>query len=84
MRAFYLTSLAVIGLAACSGTVDVDPDGPVVTMDDLHVIEGDNWTGTLTYLDYGSDKRVTIDTAATVEIASDTVLKYSISYPKEP
>lgn len=86
MRAFYFTVLTAAALAACSGVdpSDVDPSGPVVTPSDFKIIAGERWTGDLTYLDYSSDKRVTIPANATVEVVSATTLKYSISYPEEP
>jgi len=86
MRALYLTGFAIIGLTGCSGggMTDVDPNGPVVTAADFTLVEGGGWSGNLTYLDYGSEKRVTIPATASVDVISSTTLKYSISYPKEP
>lgn len=86
MRSLYLTGILAMGLAACSAPAVSSPDldGPVVKITDFKVIEGDDWTGDLTYLDYSGNKRVTIPTAAAVSITSPTKLKYSVSYPKEP
>jgi len=86
MRSLCFTGVVMLSLAGCSAkpSVDYDPDGPVVSINDFTVIEGEAWEGSLTYLDYSADKRVTIPTNVKVSIASATSLKYSISYPKEP
>lgn len=84
MRTAFLTGFAALGLWACTASEQVAPDGPVVTSADFAVIEGDGWVGTLTYLDYTSEERVSIPTTATVEIASPNLIKYTVSYPKEP
>ena len=86
MRSLYFTGILILGLTGCSApaVLDTDLEAPVVTITDFKVIEGDDWTGDLTYLDYSANKRVTIPTAATVSIKPPTQLKYSVSYPKEP
>ncbi|NNE57050.1 MAG: hypothetical protein HKN36_02985 [Hellea sp.] len=86
MRLLIILGLAVFGLTGCNSgqPTNIDPNGPSVEISDFEVIEGNDWTGNLTYLDYSSEKYVTIPTQATVEIASPTTLKYTISYPEEP
>ena len=86
MRSLCFTGLALLSLAGCSiETPKVkDLSAPTVKSADFQIIAGDDWTGTLTYLDYGSEKRVTIPTKAAVHIASSKSIKYSISYPEEP
>lgn len=84
MRMLNILSVFALGLASCSAGADIDPNGPMVEIADFNVIEGTDWSGNLTYLDYGSEKTVTIPTTATVEIASANTIKYTVSYPKEP
>jgi len=86
MRVLAITAVAALALASCApqAKLEIDPNGPSVTMADFKPLEGDDWTGTLTYLDYGSDKLVTIPTKAAMTVKSETLLKYEISYPKEP
>ncbi|MEP3891283.1 MAG: hypothetical protein ABJN69_12560 [Hellea sp.] len=86
MRLLYLTGILILGLTACVAppATSIPSDGPVIKIADFDVIAGDEWTGTLTYLDYSANKRVTIPTAASVRITSPTQLRYSVSYPKEP
>jgi hypothetical protein len=59
---------------------------PRVSADDLRGLTGARWTGTLTYLDYRSNKRVSIPSNLTVtqadEGGSSWVFEYE--YPEEP
>lgn len=56
-----------------------------LTADDLKILEGPKWTGTLTYLDYSSNKKTSIKSNVTVsraEAANTWVFAYE--YPDEP
>ena len=65
-------------------TTDLDTDnGLAVTMDELRVLEGDNWEGNLSYLNYGSDKRSTIPVKVAIEVLDEKALQYAIQYPGE-
>jgi len=84
MRAFIFTGLTAFALLGCSAADSVDPNGPTVTQADFESVVGEAWTGELTYLDYSSEKRVTIPAAATIKLAGSNGIKYTISYPEEP
>ncbi len=62
------------------------PQSPKVSAEDLMKLTGARWTGTLTYLDYRSNKRVSIPSNLTVtQTAGDEpswVFEYE--YPDEP
>lgn len=78
---------SLLGANACVGADD--PTGPdtvndmAVTMDDLRRLEGDNWEGSLSYLNYGSDKRSTIPVKAAIKVLDENALQYAIQYPGE-
>lgn len=61
-------------------------DDPVIKEDDLILLTGKKWTGTLTYLDYSSKKEVSIPVDLTVtqssEYKNSFILKYE--YTDEP
>lgn len=58
---------------------------PVVTSDDLNILTGKKWTGKLTYLDYKSNKEVSIPADITVEKTEDADAFIFINeYPEEP
>ena len=86
MRTTPLIGLTAILMVACiSEPVQVsDLSLPYITAEDFKIVEGDNWIGSLTYLDYSADKRVTIPASSTVKVSSPTTIKYTISYPEEP
>jgi len=87
----YITVVTVICLLLGANTcVAADtPTSPdtghvmAVTMDDLRRLEGDNWEGSLTYLNYGSDKRSTIPVKAAIKVLGKNALQYAIQYPGE-
>lgn len=85
MRSLFY-SLALTGaLAACQADAPtVNPDGPKATLSDFSVIAGKDWTGNLTYTDYGTSKDVTIRTTATIKPKRPRTLNYTVSYPDEP
>lgn len=57
--------------------------GMAVTIDDFRRLEGDNWEGSLSYLNYGSDKRSTIPVKAAIKVLGKKALQYAIQYPGE-
>jgi len=75
MRAFIFTGLTAFALLGCSAADSVDPNGPIVTQADFESVVGEDWTGELTYLDYSSEKRVTIPAAATIKLAGSNGIK---------
>ncbi|MDX2427133.1 MAG: hypothetical protein QNK22_00395 [Xanthomonadales bacterium] len=78
-------------LGACaSDRVGVDAptgldagNGMAVTMDEFRRLEGDNWEGSLSYLNYGSDKRSTIPVKLAIKVLNEKALQYAIQYPGE-
>ena len=75
-------------LAACgeSSKSDTSPtsDAASVSMDNLRVLEGAEWTGSLSYLNYNAPNRSTIPVEAVFRAANDAELQYEIRYPDEP
>lgn len=60
-------------------------DEPVISSDDLNIVTGKKWTGKLTYLDYKSNKEVSIPADITVEKTEDPDAFIFINeYPDEP
>lgn len=82
-------SLALIG--ACTVSADTSPATPNTISSmaaqaspaDFALIEGDGWAGTLTYLDYGTQKLSSIPVALDVAPASGRTVTYKIKYPGE-
>ena len=64
----------------------VPRQSPKVSAEDLRKLSGARWTGTLTYLDYGSKKRVSIPSNLTVTRAAgdETSWVFEYEYPEEP
>lgn len=58
--------------------------GQAVAGKDLKMLEGAAWTGSLTYLDYGSGKKTTIKSDLRVVKKSDGVWTFEYTYPDEP
>ncbi len=59
---------------------------PFVKVSDIKILEGEKWIGTLTYLDYSSNKKTSI--LANLRVVADSTDKDSWifynEYPKEP
>lgn len=51
---------------------------------DLDLLEGKHWKGALTYLDYSSDKKVSIPTELIVIGKGGGIYEWETIYPKEP
>ena len=64
----------------------VPQQAPKVSAEDLRRLAGARWTGTLTYLDYGSNKRVSIPSNLTVTQAEGEggAWVFDYEYPDEP
>ena len=91
MKYSFVIVMACLFIGASSGArAEVDaPNGLdtgkgfSVTMDEFKPLEGDNWEGHLSYLNYGSDKRSTIPVKLAVKVLNKKVLQYAIQYPGE-
>lgn len=59
---------------------------PKVPVEDLRKLTGVRWTGTLTYLDYRSNKKVSIPSNLTVTqtTGDENVWVFEYEYPEEP
>lgn len=59
---------------------------PKVKTKDLQILTGAQWTGTLTYLDYGTNKKVSIDSNLIVTQSAEDKQSwiFEYQYPKEP
>lgn len=57
---------------------------PKASLDDFKILVGDNWSGSLNYLNYGSDKRSTIPANLEINLKGERKIKYKIIFPKEP
>ena len=79
-----LCLLALLTAAALSGLLP--GQAPRVSADDLRGLTGARWTGTLTYLDYRSNRRVSIPSNLTVTRADgdETAWVFEYEYPDEP
>ncbi|MGB8855132.1 MAG: hypothetical protein WCC58_00505 [Burkholderiales bacterium] len=64
---------------ASAPTREIDPA-------DFHVLAGNQWVGTLTYLDYGNGRKTSIASTLVVTQSSDNKLKwiFNFQYPDEP
>lgn len=62
------------------------PQAPAVRVEDLAQLTGAPWTGSLTYLDYRSNKKVSIASTLTVTRVPDDELSwvFEYQYPDEP
>ncbi|HEX8335402.1 MAG TPA: hypothetical protein VF621_01650 [Pyrinomonadaceae bacterium] len=79
-----LYMLALLAAATCSGLLP--QQSPRASADDLRGLTGARWTGTLTYLDYRSNKRVSIPSNLTVTRADgdETAWVFEYEYSDEP
>jgi len=89
MKHTIVITLVCAVLGACAGFGADTPPSPdagntvKVTMDDLNRLQGDNWEGNLSYLNYGSDKRSTIPVKLAIKVLDKRTLQYAIQYPGE-
>ena len=79
--------LCVLALLTAAAFAGLSPQqSPKVSAEDLRGLAGARWTGTLTYLDYRSNKRVSIPSNLTVTQADgdETSWVFEYEYPDEP
>ena len=78
--------LVSVLLAASAWAGLFPPQAPRVSPQDLRKLSGARWTGTLTYLDYRSNKRVSIPSNLTVTQAGgdENAWVFEYEYPDEP
>ena len=77
MRISLIAFAGLAGVTACGGP-------PTVAPDDLAVLVGDDWEGTLTYLDY-SDNATEVTLPAELAVAQNgATFELYFSYPDEP
>ncbi|HEX7317241.1 MAG TPA: hypothetical protein VF297_25310 [Pyrinomonadaceae bacterium] len=76
--------LVLVLLATFAGLVQ--QPSPKVSAEDLRGLTGARWTGSLTYLDYRSNKQVSIPSNLTVTQAAgdETSWVFEYEYPDEP
>jgi hypothetical protein len=77
----------VFALLAASAFTGLFPtQAPKVSAEDLRLLTGARWTGTLTYLDYRSNKPVSIPSNLTVTQAAgdESAWVFEYEYPEEP
>ena len=76
--------LALLAASALAGLVP--QQSPRVSAEDLRRLTGARWTGTLTYLDYRSNRRVSIPSHLTVTQAEGEggAWVFEYEYPEEP
>ncbi|MDQ1592444.1 MAG: hypothetical protein QOG71_3071 [Pyrinomonadaceae bacterium] len=74
-----LLALSLPGLVAV-------PPVPKIKADDLQLVTGAQWTGALTYLDYGRNKKVSISSNLVVTRSAADQLSwfFEYKYPDEP
>ncbi len=81
MKRLFL-SLAILVFGAFSAIAQTGP----LSADDLKPLEGSKWTGTLTYLDYRTNKKTSIRSNVTITRKADdpNVWVFAYEYPDEP
>ena len=73
--------LASISLTACAALNNADI--PHASANDFRVLEGNEWTGELEYLNFGRDDRSSIPVGLKVVVLNDSEIEYAIKYPGE-
>ena len=81
MKVFVLALLAASAFAGI-----LQRQTPKVSAEDLRKLSGARWTGTLTYMDYRSNKKVSIPSNLTVTQADEggSSWDFEYEYPEEP
>ncbi|MCY7362009.1 MAG: hypothetical protein LH629_08090 [Ignavibacteria bacterium] len=76
-KALFLLSVMITGFVF---------DNPFINSEELKILTGEKWKGTLTYLDYGKNKFVNIPSDITiVQSAEDSnIYFFEYEYPDEP
>jgi hypothetical protein len=81
-----MTKLSLLLLLTLASAIYAAGQTATIGTDDLKILEGPKWTGTLTYLDYRSNKKTSIKSNVTVSQAKDQsgVWTFDYEYPDEP
>ncbi|NNE05695.1 MAG: hypothetical protein HKN15_08245 [Xanthomonadales bacterium] len=83
-RIFFSTVFSLLPVSPLAADTDSEQlDQVTVSMQDFRILEGENWEGSLSYLNYGSDQRYSIPVMMAIEILNDRSLRFSIRYPGE-
>ncbi|NQY96481.1 MAG: hypothetical protein HRT82_04910 [Henriciella sp.] len=76
-----ILALLILPISAISSAAD---EAATVSTDDLSVITGDDWTGELTYLNYG-EPVIDFTIAAEIDVTEiEGGFEFSFQYPDEP
>ncbi len=81
----YISILVVALALVISGSAQI-PKKATLNADDLKPLEGKQWVGDLTYLDYGTNKKTTIRSNVTISRSAKKGLTWTFDYqyPGEP
>ncbi|MGB8507306.1 MAG: hypothetical protein WCD76_02785 [Pyrinomonadaceae bacterium] len=81
-----MSKVVSVLLTAASFFAFVLTDKPQVKIEDLRPLTGAQWTGTLTYLDYGKNKKVSIPSnlIVTPSAVDKRSWNFEYQYPDEP
>ncbi len=78
------TSLIALMLISANVTADeASKTAANISIDDLAPLTGPEWTGSLSYLDYGSNKTATIPVSIRFDSAKSASIRYHIKFPGE-
>ena len=76
-----ILALLILPISAISSAAD---EAATVSTDDLSVITGDDWTGELTYLNYG-EPVIDFTIAAEIDVTEiEGGFEFSFQYPEAP
>lgn len=79
--------ISACSVSSCASPATAESASTTVakaTPTDFALIEGDGWTGQMTYLDYTTQKPSSIPVALNVKPAAGRTATYQILYPREP
>jgi hypothetical protein len=90
MRKFVILVAAIImaaytlgGIVKANEPTSSFNDNQKISMADFESLQGDGWSGTLSYLNYKSKERSSIPVALSIDTSRRYAVKYSIKYPGE-
>ena len=82
-----VVGLSVLLCTSCMGavipTATPNTESPTVTIQDFESLEGEGWSGTLSYLNYNSDERSQIPVKLAIKVLNSRKLEYAVQYPGE-
>ena len=81
-----MNRLLTISILLMTGMHPFATDKPIVKPADFKMLTGSPWKGALTYLDYGTKKKVSIECNVSVAQSkiSSLAWEFAYTYPKEP